>query len=208
MALFILLSDRIKKMDYKILLGILTILIGLVSYSFYFRDIFKGKTKPDAFSWLIWGFLASIIFFAQIIKGGGAGAWVTALTAFMCLLIAITTFLRGDGRIKVIDAVSLSGAAVGIFLWKYTNDPLAAVILITTVDMVGFVPTFKKSFRNPYEETVITFSLNGLKFAVAFAALQSFNTVTWLYPAANVLMNGSLVTMLLLRRSALANPQK
>jgi hypothetical protein len=195
-------------MDYKILLGLLTIAIGLVSYSFYFRDIFKGKTKPDGFSWLIWGFLASIIFFAQIVKGGGSGAWVTALTAFMCLLIATTTFLRGDGHIKVIDVISLVGATIGILLWKYTEDPLLAVILITAVDMIGFAPIFKKSFRNPHEETAITFSLNGLKFAVAFAALQAFNPVTWLYPVANVLMNTSLVIMLLSRRSALTNPQK
>ncbi len=187
-------------MDYKILLGIFTILIGVTSYSFYFRNLLKGKTKPDAFSWFIWGVLAAIIFFAQSAKGGGAGTWATAFTAIVCFLIAVIAYSRGYGRIKVIDGISLIGAALGVILWYYTKDPLFAVLLAITVGAMGFVPVFRKAFDKPHEETAITYLLNGFKFAMAILALESFTPVTWLYPAALTFLNISLAMTLFLRR--------
>ena len=187
--------------DYKVVLGILTIAIGILSYSVYFRDVFRGKTRPDAFSWLIWGVLASVIFFAQSATHGGPGAWATAFTAIVCYLIAITAYIRGDGRIKLIDAISLIGAAIGVCLWYYTSDPLYTVLCAVGVGALGFVPTFRKAFKKPQEETTITYFLNGLKFAVAIIALESFTPVTWLYPGALVVLNMSLASMLYLRRS-------
>ena len=187
-------------MEYKNLLGILTIAIGLVSYSFYFRDILKGKTKPEAYSWLIWGLLAAIAFFAQTTEEGGAGTWATALTAVVCLLIALTAFHRGEGRMKGIDEISLLGAFMGVILWKYTNDPLIAVLFVILIGFLGFVPTFYKVFYKPREETVVTFALNAVKFTFAFLALNSVSLVTGLYPAAMIIMNTSLVLMIFVRR--------
>lgn len=187
--------------DSKTLLGLLTVAIGIVSYSFYFRDIFKGKTKPDPFSWLIWGVLATITFLAQTAAGGGAGAWATAFSAIVCFLIAFTVYARHDGHIKEADKISLAGALAAIVLWYFTQNPLWAVILAVTVGVIGFIPTFQKAFYKPNEETAITYLLNALKFAIAIFALQSFNLITFLYPVSLVLTNTALTVMLVLRRS-------
>ena len=186
--------------SYQILLGALTILIGIVSYSFYFKDLLKGKTKPDAYSWLIWGVLATITFFAQTAEGGGAGTWITAFTATVCYVIAGTAWYRTKRRIKLIDEISLAGAALGLCLWYYTNDPLYTVVCAVVVGAFGFIPTFRKAYDKPREETAITYFLNGVKFAIAIPALASLTPVTWLYPAALTFLNISLATMLFWRR--------
>jgi len=186
--------------DYKVILGILTIAIGLASYSLYFRDIFRGKTKPEAYSWLIWGLLAAIAFFAQVTEDAGSGAWATAFTALICLLISLTAFHRGEGRLGRIDEISILGALVGVILWYYTHDPLLAIFFVILIGGLGFVPTFYKVFYKPQEESVITFALNGLKFVVAFFALAVINPITGLYPVAMAIMNFSLVVLLVLRR--------
>lgn len=187
-------------LDYKIILGILTIAIGLISYSFYLKSIFQNKTKPDVYSWLIWGLLASITFFVQFTEGGGAGTWATAFTAIMCFIIATIAFFRDGESIKLIDWISLSGALVAAGLWIYTNNALLAVILIVAIGAMGFIPTFQKAFYKPREETAVTFSLNALKFAVALFALESLTITTWLYPASLVVMNVSFAMMLFIRR--------
>ena len=186
--------------DYKDFLGILTLVIGLISYSLYFRAIFSGKVKPDPYSWLIWGALAGITFFAQVSKGGGAGTWATALTAIICIVIAAVAFYRGDGHAKLIDWVSIGGALIGLILWDYTRNPLAAVELVIIIGALGFVPIFRQAFYKPQEEPTVTFALNGLKFGIALFAMGSLDPVTWLYPAAMTVMNGSLVTILILRK--------
>ena len=146
------------------------------------------------------GVLATITFFAQSARDGGPGTWATAFTAIVCFLIAVIAYLRGKGRIKKIDEVSLAGAALAVGLWYYTDNPLSAVLLAIVVGALGFVPTFRKAFDKPQEETAITYLLNGIKFAVAMLALESFTPVTWLYPAALTFLNLSLAAMLFLRR--------
>lgn len=187
-------------LDQKVLLGALSLVVGVVSYTFYIRDVLKAKTKPDGASWFIWGLLAAITFFAQFWSGGGAGSWITALTAVVCVMIATLAFYRGHRQIQRIDWISLLFALGGVGLWIYTKNPLTAVIIVLVVGAIGFIPTFIKAFYKPYEETGITFAMNASKFAIALFALGSLDPVTWLYPAAMVVMNISLATMIFLRQ--------
>ena len=86
-------------MNYKIILGAVAVVINFIGYVPYFRDIFRGATKPHVFSWFVWGLVTGIVFFAQLAKGGGAGAWVTGLSSFFCLVIACLAFFRGEKEI-------------------------------------------------------------------------------------------------------------
>ncbi len=187
-------------MEYKITLGVIATVIGFLSYIPYFRDIIKGKTKPHAFSWLVWSVLTGIAFFAQVVKGGAAGSWVNAGTAVLCFSVFIAALFRGERNIKTSDWLSLAGAGTGLVLWALTNNPFGAVALVAVIDALGFIPTFRKSFYKPYEETMSTFMVSTLKYAISLPALGSFNPTTWLFPASLVLTNGSFVILLLIRR--------
>ncbi len=187
-------------MNYKVALGVLATALGLIGYVPYFRDIFKGKTKPHVFSWFVWGLLTAIAFFAQIAKGGGAGAWVTGVTAIACFVIAGLALKYGEKQITTTDRLSFVGAILGIILWRLTDSPLLAVVLVTVIDALGFLPTFRKAYYKPNEETASTFLLSSIKFIFGILALESFNLTTWLYPASLILMNGAFVVMVVWRR--------
>ena len=187
-------------MDYKIALGVIASIIGFIGYIPYFRDIFNGKTKPHIFSWFAWGISAGIVFFAQIAKGAGPGAWVTGLTAIACVSIAVLAFFRGEKNITRIDWISFVSALLGVVFWQLTNDPLTAVLLVTIADILAFIPTIRKAYEKPREETASTYFLNALKYAISLIALQSLNFTTFLYPAYLVVANGLFVVMLLVRR--------
>lgn len=184
----------------EIIFGLATIIIGVISYALYFRGIIRGRIRPDPFSWLIWGVLAAIAFFAQLARGGGPGTWATALTALACLAIAVFSYANHDGRPKSVDILSLLGAAVGLAAWYFTQDPLWAVIFTIIVGALGFVPTFAKSFYKPSQEAGFTYLLNACKFVLAIFALQSLNLTTVLYPAAMAAMNFAFVGMLAFHR--------
>ena len=77
-------------------------------------------------------------------------------------------------------------------------------MLAALVDTLGFVPTFRKAYQKPREETTTTFSFGAIKFAISLAALESFSLTTALFPAVLVLSNSAFVIMVLLRRRALA----
>lgn len=187
----------------KTFLGILAILIGLYGYIPYFRNIFAGKTKPHAFSWFVWFLLTAIAFFAQIAGKGGAGAWVTGFTALVSLFITITALKVGRKNIVPLDWLFFVGSLASLVLWAVTKNPVGSVILITIIDALAFIPTFRKSYHKPDEETALTYTLSSLKFAVSLAALSVVTVTTALYPLSLVITNGLFVGMVLWRRQSL-----
>lgn len=187
-------------MDYKDVLGAIAVIIAFVSYVPYFKDIFANKTKPHAFSWLIWGVLTGIAFFGQVAGGAGPGAWVTGFTAVICFIIFVFGLTKGKNNIVFIDWLSLIGAGIALLLWFITKGPLLSVIIITIIDALAFFPTFRKSFNKPREETAVTYFLSGLKFLLSIIALDNISVITALYPLSLVLMNWAFVAMLYVRR--------
>jgi hypothetical protein len=190
----------------KEVLGALATAIAVYGYVPYLRDTFRGRTKPHAFSWLVWGLMTGIGFVAQVVEGGGAGTWVMGFTALACGVIFVSALFLGEKDITRLDWLCLAGAAVSILLWIITDDPLLSVILITVIDVFGCIPTFRKSYSKPYEETLVTYVLSSVKSAFGLLALQRFTVVTALYPFALVVINAAFVMLFVVRRRQLGRP--
>lgn len=52
----------------KQVLGVIAILLALIAYIPYIRDVLRRKTKPHVYSWFIWGFLSILIALLQFKK--------------------------------------------------------------------------------------------------------------------------------------------
>ena len=187
-------------MDLKTILGIIAVVIGFIGYVPYIIDTIRNKTKPHAFSWLVWTILTVIAFFAQLSRGAGVGAWATGMTALVCAFITILAFRQGEKDIKIFDWVSLLVAGVSLILWGITNNPLVAIILVVIIDAAGFFPTFRKAFHKPFEETMSQYIIATIKWVLSIVALGSLNLTTVLFPAAVAALNTSFSIMLIIRR--------
>lgn len=190
--------------DYHIVLGIIASVAGVLGFVPYFRDIFRGTTKPHPFTWFIWGLINVIAFFAQAAKGGGAGTWLTAVVSIGCLTIAALALFRGERRIVALDWWCFAGALLGVILWRLTDNPFIAIIFVICTDALASVPTFRKGYWRPSEETVLSYGIGIVTHTLALFAFESFNLTTALYPAFIALANTAFVAMLLLRRRQLA----
>ena len=181
-----------------------SLIVAVISYTPYTISIFRGRTKPHAFTWVIWAALTTIAFTAQIAEGAGPGAWATGFTALVSFCFVGLALFKGEKDITRSDWITFLSGIAAIPLWYTMDSPLYAVILITVIDALAFYPTFRKSWYKPSEELPITYILSAVKFALALAALQTFNWTTVLYPASLVFMNSIFVVMVTLRRRALS----
>jgi hypothetical protein len=193
--------------EYKTILGSLSVVLGLIAYAVYFKGIFANRIKPHVFSWLIWGVVVAIAFAAQVVKGGGAGTWNTCVTALMCFVITGLAYPRGTKDFSIYDWASLLGAFAALLLWVLAKEPTGSVIILCLVNIFGTMPTLRKSYEYPQEESALAFTLNGLKFVVAIMALQSYSIATWLFPLTVFWGNVAIVSVILIRRKQL-NLQK
>lgn len=192
-------------MGYQIYLGYLSTAAALLSYVPYLRNIFRGHTKPHAFSWLVWSLLTAIAFGVQVQSGAGAGAWVTGITAAACFSIFLLALLQGEKNIIRFDVISLVGALIAFVLWFVSSKPLMSIILIILIYLFGYLPTFRKTYHKPYEETVLTYALSATKYLLGLIALNDFTLLTFLFPLSVLLMDVSFVCMALFRRKEIYN---
>lgn len=190
-------------MDYKILLGIIAIVVGCIGYIPYFRSMIAGTTKPHAFSWLIWSIIAAITFAAQITNRAGPGAWVSAAYVISCLIVFIFALKKGEKNIALLDWLSLLGAGISLFFWYLTNSPLLTVIIITLIDCFGYIPTIRKSYHAPYEENADLYFWSGMSYVIALFAMKAYSVITLLNPFVLILTNVFFVLLLLWRRKVI-----
>lgn len=189
--------------DYHVVFAVLGSLLGLLSFLPYFRDIFRGTTKPHIFTWFVWTLLTGITFFIQLAEGGGVGAWVSGVESLCCGAVAVFAYTRGEKEITLFDWICFCMALLAVGAWLFAHQPLLAVILVVCADALGFAPTFRKSYWKPHEETALQYGTSALHWSFGVVALQSFVLVNWLYPAAISILDIALVAVLLIRRRQL-----
>ena len=190
--------------DYHVVFAVAGSALGLLSFVFYFRDIFRGITKPHIFTWIVWTLLTGLTSLIQFSEGGGAGAWVAGVESLSCLGVAVLAYSRGEKDITLTDWICFGGALLAIGVWLLADQPLTAVLLVISADALGFAPTFRKSYNKPHEETVSMYTLSASHWIFSIIALQALTLTTVLYPAVISLLDITLVATLLLRRKQLS----
>lgn len=187
----------------KNFIGVLSLIVAILGYVPYVVTIFNGRTRPHAFSWVIWTIAVMLAFVAQISRGAGHGAWVTGVTAAACVFISALALWRGERHITRSDEVFFGLTLAAIPLWVVTKEPLWSVLLMVVINNVGFIPTFRKTYRDPYSENVPFFVSVVVKFALGILALDHITPVTLLFPLNCALVNAIFIAMIYWRRHEL-----
>ncbi|HEY4487826.1 MAG TPA: hypothetical protein VI483_03635 [Candidatus Paceibacterota bacterium] len=187
----------------RLLFAAVAIVLEFVGIFPYFRDIFRGTTRPHVFTWFSWGVINTVVAVAQFTSGGGAGTAVTAVVALSCFSITLLAARQGNKDITRSDWVCLIGSLLAIGSWTITRDALTAVIIVTVADMIAMIPTVRKTYKRPTEETLSAWIISVFRNIFAILALQSFAVVNWLYPASLIISDAAFVILLIVRRRQL-----
>ncbi len=179
----------------------ISIVLSIASYVPYYRGLWRGTVQPHLFTWIIWSLTSGIIFLAATAAGGGAGLWFL-LVGLVCQLGVVLVALRQyqQQRIRRLDWVMLGLCFLSVPIWQLTKDPLAAVLLLSFINILGFGPTLLKSWHHPHAEDIGRPLISSFKHAAALLALAQFNLTTACYSAHCIVMNLLLVGLILLRR--------
>lgn len=186
----------------KEVLSVIAIALTFIAFIPYIRSILQGKTKPHAFSWIIWASVTFIVFLAQLADKGGVGAWPIGVSGLITLYVAVLAYIKkSDNMITKKDWLFFITAMTALPFWYITSNPLWAVVILTTVDLLGFAPTFRKAYNHPYEEQLTFFTLIASRNLIAIMALEHYSLTTILFPAATALACILFIQMVMLRRT-------
>lgn len=184
----------------KAIFGFAALVLGVIPFFPYLRDIFAGKTKPHLYSWLVWSVLQTTGVVAMVLGGAGYGAMGLGFNAIFVFVVLALSFKFGTKNITLFDTFCFIGALAAVAAWIVEKNPLYSVVLVTLIDFVAFLPTYRKSYVEPYTETPLSYALWALSDVCGVAALASYSVVTTLYVASLIATNALCVAIILLRR--------
>jgi hypothetical protein len=189
----------------KEIFSAVAIALTFIAFLPYIRSILRDEIKPHVFSWITWGSTTFIVFLAQLNDGGGAGAWPIGISGIITIAVAILAYTKkADITITVTDWCFFLLAMASLPLWYLTADPLWAVVILTTVDVLGFGPTFRKAYSHPFDEDVKFFALFLARNLIVIIALENYSVTTVLFPAVIATACTALILLITYRRRVLA----
>jgi len=187
----------------KYFFAILSITFLFLAYWPYLVGIIKKQVKPHVLSWLTWCLLMGLGFILSNDGGGQAGAWIFGFEFIFCFLVTVYALFAGEKNITKLDWLAFVSAMLITVFYIFTKDPIISIFLAAIIDAIGFIPTFRKSYRQPQTESALAFFLFFLSFLLSLFALGNYSFVTVFYPLTLVVTNGVLVIFLIYRKLVL-----
>ena len=195
-------------MDIKFIIAIVAIIPTTLGYLPYLRDIFAKKTKPHLYTWLIWMITQGTATAALLHGGGKFGSLSLIVGLFFIFTTFLLSFKYGTKDITKKDTFILILAFLAIMVWWQLDNPIAAVLMISAIDGAGYIPTIRKSFRDPWSETILFWIIMSVVILLALVSNAEYNFLTVFYLLTLFLVNTALVLVCFFRRLSIKKSQQ
>lgn len=188
-------------MELKVLFAILASIFQIAAFFSYLRSSFFKSTRPHVVTWLIWLLTNSIAVAGLWVGGGGIGAVAPTISAVLVAAVFVGALRFGKRDIAKADIPIFILALSAIFVWWIFDNPVLAVLIVSAVDIIGYVPTFRKSYIDPSSENAFSWALFALAPICAILALNTYSvlTLSYLLPIATV--NSALSILIIVRKT-------
>lgn len=188
-------------MDIKLILSVLAILLNIGGGFFvYLRSIFRGETKPHVYTWLIWTITQGVALLGLIRGQGGWGVLPLSISTIFVFVIFLLSLKFGTRNITRFDTSVLILALLAVVIWFQMHNSLLAVILVTIADFLGYLPSFRKTFQEPWTENITSWTVYTISGLLMILSLGEYNLLTLTYLVTVEIANTTLITICLVRR--------
>ncbi|MDB5204032.1 MAG: hypothetical protein JWP09_60 [Candidatus Taylorbacteria bacterium] len=193
-------------LDFKLALSVLAAIITIIGFIPYFKDIFNKMTRPHIYTWLIWAMTQSTATLA-LWYGGGSFAVLSLVTGtILVILVFLLCFKYGTKNITRNDTLCLIIALFAVVAWWQLKNPFLSVFLVSAIDGLGYIPTYRKSWTEPWSETLSYWALMALTAFMTIVASAEYNFLTITYLSVLTLSNITVFTICYFRRKNIINP--
>jgi hypothetical protein len=195
-------------MNFSKILLVLSVVSNLTAYVIYFRLILKNKIKPHAITYLVWTIILGLNFIIQISSGVGVGSILLGTNFAGCLIIFLLCYIKNYIVYDKIDWLCFALAIFTVILWLITKTPIYSVILSCVIDLLALLPSFRKSYRKPWEDSALVYFISGSEYLLSFPSYGVISFIVLLYPVCVVTFDFAYSIMIIIRRLQLKRQSK
>jgi hypothetical protein len=169
-------------------------LLGFVPY---ISEIVQGKTRPNRATWWIWTVVGAMLCASYYASGARHTVWVAVSYVLGPLITALVSLRYGEGGWDRFDRACLGASLLSLLVWWLARSPLLALTANIGLDLLGALPTIRKSYHEPEAESLRSWMVFLLADALNLCALGAWSLATSLYPVYLFILAAVLVTLML-----------
>jgi hypothetical protein len=169
----------------------ITILISLIGYSIYLKDIFYGQTRPNLVSWILWMLAPFIGVFFQLKAGAGLSVIPVFMAGFGPFMVIVASLFRKNSLWKITKLDIICGvlALMALILYIFTHNLGISIIFAILSDGLGGVPTIVKSWKFPKTETATLYLFGILNNMIGLLIVKNWIFSIYSFNAYLIVMN-------------------
>jgi len=187
----------------KIGLAVFSSICAIVGFFLYVRDIYSKQTKPHIYTWLIWTITqGTAVIGVWYGKGGSTCTICLSISATLVFLTFLYSVKNGIKNITRSDTLVLIITLLAIVVWWQLHNPILAIFMVSAIDAFGYIPSYRKSWIEPYSETLTAWAIFCVGNLSAILALKEYNFLTLTYLTTVVICNLMVLIILYFRRRA------
>lgn len=179
-----------------------TLILSIVSPVFYTKSMIAGHAKPHRTTRLIIWLAAVAGLLGVMGSTNVAGIVFAVIFLARASYLLIMSLIYGVGGTSRLDRYCLVVGVLALVLYVVTGNGLLAISFGILADLIGYVPTFVKTWHSPKSEDPTFFIIEGLASLLAIVAIGEMRADI-LFPMYFVLCSAAVV--LLIYRKQLAH---
>ena len=164
--------------------------ITVAIFTPYVMAVWRRTMRPHVMSWIIWGLTTLLVAGGQLLAGAGIGAVPILISGVLSSAVAVLALLLQrrhagplDAGITHFDGWCLAIVLACIPVWLTTGNERWSMLILTSIDVVGFAPTVRAVWRQPHAESALLFFAFAIRNTVAVVAVETTNLSTVVFPA-------------------------
>ncbi len=185
-------------MNWHAIAGMASGIVLLLGNIPYILSIRRGETRPNRVTWGIWTMIGFILLGSYYSIGATNTLWLLIAQVISQFVITVYAFRYSRGRWQQLDRICLAGAGLSLLLWWRSGSPLVALLMNTTMDLLGAVPTIKKIYHDPDSEDLIFWVMSFVATVLNLLAIENFSLSFVVFPL--YLFGLNIVILILLTR--------
>jgi len=186
--------------NYKEIIGFWAGVISLIAYAPYIYSIFKGKTKPSRSSWWIWSLVGLVILMSYYSAGARNTIWIPGVFFICPLVVALLSIKYGaNSSLDLLDKASITISVASLFVWYILGVPATTLFVNILIDSLGYLSTFKKTWKDSLSENGLTWILFFLGSVLNLVALENYSFPIMLYPVYMFMMDIIMIFLIFIK---------
>lgn len=167
--------------NYYAVAGIVAGILSIAGYIPYILAIFRGETRPNRASWIIWAIVGGLLAFSYIETGDRHSIWLPLGYFIGPLITAVLSLRYGYMVWSRLDTICLVAACASVIPWMLSDTAILTLLINVFIDFMGAIPTLIKSYKEPETEDFLAWLIFFVANTIQLFAIQYWNLAA-VYP--------------------------